>query len=115
MAEPMWVIEYQPVPDEAAIRADERRKVAAEMAKLREHEERAEKVMNIMERSIDKLAAKLNAAVIERDGLKAAIADVLALCREIRPDSVLGTSPAVRLKLIEDRLTLATRKADDRG
>lgn len=34
MAEPTWVIEYQPVPDEAAIRADERRKVAEEIAQL---------------------------------------------------------------------------------
>jgi hypothetical protein len=40
--------------------------------------------------------------------LREQVADVLALCREIRPDSVLGTSPAVRLKLIEDRLTVVT-------
>lgn len=115
-------------------------KLRAENAKLREYDGRAEKVMDVMERSVDKLSAKLAAAVKERDELKSSVGKlaatirafpdandaanlahareerdalraeakrlrevvgaVQALCTETRADSIIGTSPVARLRLI---------------
>ncbi len=37
----------------------------------------------------------------EESLIRQRVADALALCRDIRPDSVIGTHPAAQLKLVE--------------
>lgn len=61
-------------------------KLRAENAKLREYDGRAEKVMDVMERSVDKLSAKLAAAVKERDELKSSVGKLTATIRAF-PDA----------------------------
>jgi hypothetical protein len=53
------------------------------------------------ERAIEGLNTEVLKATRRYGRAEAVVADALALCREIRPDSVIGTSPAARLGLIE--------------